>query len=212
MEFRNCVNLPYPRQIVWDGLNDPDVLRACIPNCESFDTPTRDHFEVVSVLKIGMIKARFEGEIDLSDMDAPCSYRISGAGKGGVAGYASGQARVWLDETEGGTRLTYEASADVGGKIAQMGSRLIDSVASRLADQFFEAFEATLARREAGEDISASADGAATANGAGPAAVDADGGRIVETNSKSSSSWLIPFAVGLGCGVLIGALGVLALG
>ncbi len=215
MEFTNSADLPFPVQTVWDGLNNPEILRACIPGCESFEAPTPDHFDVVSVLKIGMIKARFEGAVELSDIDAPTSYRISGSGKGGVAGYASGQARVWLEEIKSGTRLNYEARADVGGKIAQLGSRLIDTVANKMADQFFQSFAKELQLREDGPQIKgtqakdtpeaavvqptalASRGGAA----AGPLAV--PGGR---------NDWLLPYFIGLGCGVLIGAFAAMALG
>lgn len=211
MEIRNSVDLPYARQVVWDDLNDPDILRACIPGCESFEAPTSDHFDVVSVLKIGMIKARFEGEVDLIDIDAPNSYRIKGAGKGGVAGYASGSAKVWLEDADGGTRLNYEATADVGGKIAQMGSRLIDTVANQMAAQFFESFKEALARREAGESLAPQADGSdAAPSTSAPSAVSA-GARSAPA-PKSSHDWLLPYFVGLGCGVLIGAFAALALG
>lgn len=207
MKIANSVELPYPRQNVWDALNDPDVLRACIPGCESFDAPAPDHFDVVSVLKIGMIKARFEGAVDLSDIDAPTSYKISGAGKGGVAGYASGDARVWLEEIEDGTRLNYEATANVGGKIAQMGSRLIDSVATQMAGQFFDAFKATMARREAGEDISATKSDKVTTAVPAAGAVSAK-----HAPQNGSREWLLPYGVGLSCGILIGALGAMVLG
>ena len=211
MDFSNSVELPFPKSVVWDGLNDPDILRACIPGCESFDAPQPDHFDVVAVLKIGMIKARFEGEVDLTDVDAPNGYRITGAGKGGVAGYASGQAKVWLEEIESGTRLNYEAKADVGGKIAQLGSRLIDTVANQMADQFFKSFADVLKRQQAGEDISASTDTSAkssktsvTASSvAAPTQVTARVGRY---------DWLLPHFVGLGLGILIGTFATLAFG
>ncbi len=207
MEFTNSVELPFPVQRVWDGLNDPDILRACIPGCESFDAPTPDHFDVVSVLRIGMIKARFEGAVELADIEAPTSYRISGSGKGGVAGYASGQARVWLEEIAEGTRLNYEARAEVGGKIAQLGSRLIDTVANKMADQFFRSFADELQRREAGEPAAQAAEMAVgPAGGAAPAAA------ARPAPAASKHDWLLPYGVGLACGILIGAFAAMALG
>ncbi len=131
-----------PRDAVWLALNDAAVLRRAIPGCESLE-PTEDGgFTAVASLKIGPIKARFSGRVALSELDPPNGYRIAGEGQGGIAGFAKGGARVSLsDASEGGTRLAYEVDAQVGGKIAQLGARLIDSTARKLADQFFARFD-----------------------------------------------------------------------
>ena len=201
MEFSRSVILPFERQIVWDALNDPHVLRACIPGCESFEAPSDDHFEVVSVLKVGMIKARFQGAVDLSEIDAPNGYRISGSGKGGVAGYASGSAVVNLADSDGGTQLNYTANADVGGKIAQMGSRVIHAFAEKMANDFFQRFGDELVRKNRDQSLAES-----DAAGFVPSAVTG-----VADKQRGHREWLVPFAVGLVCGTLIGSLAVLAL-
>ncbi|MBZ0161829.1 MAG: carbon monoxide dehydrogenase subunit G [Notoacmeibacter sp.] len=127
-----------PVQAVWDALNDPDMLRICIPGCESLEKKSDTELEATVLLKIGPIKAKFNGGVELVNLDPPRSYTIQGEGKGGIAGFAKGGADVKLaDDGEGGTVLTYVAKADVGGKIAQLGSRLISSTAKKLAGQFF---------------------------------------------------------------------------
>ncbi len=130
-----------PIEKVWAGLNDPEVLQACIPGCESLEKSSDTEFVAVVVLKIGPIKARFNGEVELQDLNPPHGYRIVGEGKGGIAGFAKGGADVQLsEEGPAQTRLKYESKADVGGKIAQLGSRLITSTSKKLATQFFSEF------------------------------------------------------------------------
>lgn len=128
------------REHVWKLLNDPDVLKKCIPGCESLEQNSPDTFRAKVVLKIGPMKASFNGDVELKDKVFPSSYRISGEGKGGIAGFASGDAAVNLVEENGGTRLVYEADAKLGGKIAQLGSRLVQSSSTKLAKQFFDTF------------------------------------------------------------------------
>jgi carbon monoxide dehydrogenase subunit G len=127
-------------QTVWKALNDVDVLKQCIPGCESLEQKSDKEMSAVVVLKVGPVKAKFSGEVTLSNINAPQSYTITGEGKGGIAGFAKGGAEVKLEETADGTLLNYEAKADVGGKIAQLGSRLIDSTSKKLAAQFFDKF------------------------------------------------------------------------
>ncbi|HEY1934009.1 MAG TPA: carbon monoxide dehydrogenase subunit G [Acetobacteraceae bacterium] len=135
-----------PRQVVWDALNDPAVLKASIPGCESLDKTSDTTMKATVSLKIGPISARFTGAVTLSDIDAPNGYTISGEGQGGVAGFAKGGAKVHLaDDGAGGTILTYEVHAQVGGKIAQLGARLIDASAKQISDQFFDRFGAAVA-------------------------------------------------------------------
>ena len=137
------VTLPADRSRVWAMLNDPAVLKACIPGCQSLDKTSDTSFAAVAKIKIGPVGATFKGKVQLSDIDAPNGYTISGEGEGGIAGFAKGGAKVALAEAEaGGTLLKYNVEANVGGKIAQLGSRLIDGVAKKMADQFFASFAA----------------------------------------------------------------------
>ena len=128
--------------MVWDALNDPVALRQCIPGCETIERQSETELTATVTAKVGPVKAKFQGVVRLSDLDPPKSYRISGEGKGGAAGFAKGGAIVELVETEGGqaTLLSYAVDANVGGKLAQIGARLIDSTAKKLAGEFFETF------------------------------------------------------------------------
>jgi len=130
-----------PISKVWEALNDPEVLKACIPGCESLEKKSDTELAATVALKIGPIKARFAGEVELQNLKPPHSYTIFGEGKGGIAGFAKGGADVILkEEGANATLLTYTAKADVGGKIAQLGSRLIQSTSKKLAGQFFSEF------------------------------------------------------------------------
>ncbi len=140
MEIQAERVLPAPRPVVWEMLNNPDVLRACIPGCESLEADSTDHMTATVSVKIGPIKARFAGDVHLQDIDAPTSYAIVGEGKGGVAGFAKGRADVLLEDHEAGTLLKYKVNVAIGGKIAQLGGRLIDSTSKRLSEQFFDSF------------------------------------------------------------------------
>ena len=133
-----------PKQKVWDALNDPDVLKACIPGCESMEK-TDDGYKATAAVKVGPIAARFAGKVQLTDLDPPNSYRISGEGQGGVAGFAKGGANVRLADADAGTLLSYDVKAQVGGKIAQLGARLIDATSKQMADLFFDRFSAMVA-------------------------------------------------------------------
>jgi len=142
MTMTGEVTLPADRSRVWAMLNDPAVLKACIPGCQSLEKTSDTSFAAVAKIKIGPVGATFKGNVQLSDIDAPNGYTISGAGEGGIAGFAKGGAKVALTEAAGGTVLKYDVEANVGGKIAQLGSRLIDGVAKKMADQFFANFAA----------------------------------------------------------------------
>ncbi len=134
------------RQDVWDGLNNTEVLKLCIPGCEELEKQSDTHFVAKVTIKVGAVKARLKGNVELSDMDAPNSYTISGQGQGGVAGFAKGGAKVSLmDADVGGTVLRYEANAELGGKLAAVGSRAIHGISKKLADDFFGKFSAHLA-------------------------------------------------------------------
>jgi hypothetical protein len=129
-----------PRQAVWDALNDTTTLKASIPGCESLEKTDDTHMKAVAAVKLGPISARFNGAVTLSDIDAPNSYTITGEGQGGVAGFAKGGAKVFLSDDADATLLKYEVNAQVGGKLAQLGARLIDATAKQMAEQFFTKF------------------------------------------------------------------------
>jgi len=133
-----------PRETVWEALNDAEVLRVCIPGCEELEKKSETELTALVIQKIGPVKAKFKGDVELSNINAPASYTISGEGSGGVAGFAKGGADVVLAEDGPETILTYEVKATVGGKLARLGSRLIDSTARKLAAQFFDNFQAHL--------------------------------------------------------------------
>jgi hypothetical protein len=157
------------RASVWAALNDPEVLRACIPGCQTLSKTSETSFEAEVKQKVGPVSATFRGVVELSDLNPPESYRISGEGKGGAAGFAKGGADVSLAEGAEGTVLTYRAEAHVGGKIAQLGSRLIDGFAHKMAGQFFETFKAQVEGSAAGSAWAASAAASASASAAAPA-------------------------------------------
>lgn len=140
MTMNGEYQLPAPQQTVWEALNDPAVLKACIPGCESLDKTSDNGFQAVATIKIGPVKAKFKGSVTLSDIDPPNGYKISGQGEGGVAGFANGGANVKLAPKDGGTLLSYTVEAQIGGKLAQLGQRLINGAAKKVADDFFGNF------------------------------------------------------------------------
>lgn len=141
MTMNGEVTLPASLDAVWAALNDPEVLKACIPGCEQLNKDDETHFSAVVKVKLGPVKASFKGKVELVDLDPPNGYRIQGEGEGGIAGFAKGGAKVALsDAGEGQTLLRYDVEAQVGGKLMQLGSRLIDSVSKKLADEFFANF------------------------------------------------------------------------
>ena len=145
MTMTGEILLPAHKAAVWAHLNDAETLKASIPGCESLEKVSDTQFQAVTKLKIGPVSARFKGKVSLVDIDAPNSYRIVGEGEGGIAGFAKGGATVRLADADGGgTRLSYEAQAQVGGKIAQLGARLVDSTAKKLAAEFFANFAKAL--------------------------------------------------------------------
>jgi carbon monoxide dehydrogenase subunit G len=140
MTMTGEVQLPATRDVVWAKLNDPEVLKVCIPGCEELNKTSDTEFKAVATQKIGPVKARFKGTVNLTDLDPPNGYRISGQGDGGVAGFAKGGATVSLADKDGGTLLTYNVEAQIGGKLAQLGQRLINGAAKKVADEFFANF------------------------------------------------------------------------
>ena len=153
MELKGSFDLTAPKQEVWDALNDAEVLKGCIPGCEEIEKTSDTSFSAKVTAKVGPVKAKFTGDVTLSDLDPPNAYKISGEGKGGAAGFAKGGAHVSLKNNEkGGTTLTYVVTAQVGGKLAQIGSRLIDSTAKKMAREFFETFGKMVDKDENGDD------------------------------------------------------------
>jgi|GEM_PF-611319 len=148
MEMSGEYKINASRQKVWDALNDPEILKQSIPGCEEIEQKSPTEMSAKVTAKVGPVKAKFAGEVELTDLDPPNGYRISGEGKGGAAGFAKGGANVRLEEDGDGTLLKYEVDAQVGGKLAQLGARLIDGTAKKMAGQFFENFAAAV---ESGE-------------------------------------------------------------
>jgi carbon monoxide dehydrogenase subunit G len=144
MTMNGEYELSAPLETVWEKLSDAETLKACIPGCESLDKLSDTEFQAVAVTKIGPVKAKFKGKVTLSDLDPPNGYRINGQGDGGVAGFATGGATVKLEPKDGGTLLTYTVEAQIGGKLAQLGQRLVNSAAKKVADDFFQNFAAAV--------------------------------------------------------------------
>jgi carbon monoxide dehydrogenase subunit G len=144
MEFKGRYHIAAPPQLVWVALNDPEVLKLCIPGCEQVEKSDDTHFGAVATLKVGPVKATFKAKIELADLDPPNRCTLKGEGQGGVAGFARGEAVVELAPDGNGTLLSYAATANIGGKLAQIGQRLIDGAAKQIADDFFNRFSATV--------------------------------------------------------------------
>ena len=142
MELIGKYNLKADREQVWAALNDPTILQQCIPGCETLTKASDTNFSASVVAKVGPVKAKFSGEVELTELSPPSSYKISGEGKGGAAGFAKGSVKVNLTEVTSSnhTTLSYEGSAQVGGKLAQLGSRLVGGIVKKTADDFFISF------------------------------------------------------------------------
>ena len=150
MEMHGELRIPAPRQAVWEKLNNPEALKDCIPGCESVEKLSDTEFTAKVVARVGPVKATFSGKVTLSDLDPPVGYTIVGEGTGGVAGFAKGSAKVSLDDAGAETVLRYGVQAQVGGKLAQIGSRLIDATSRKMADEFFSRFVASMSPPPAG--------------------------------------------------------------
>ncbi|MBV8705426.1 MAG: carbon monoxide dehydrogenase subunit G [Acetobacteraceae bacterium] len=185
--------IPAPREVVWRALNDPAVLKAAIPGCQELERIADDALRALAVVKVGPVQARFAGKVNLRDIDAPNAYRIEGEGQGGVAGFAKGGAAVRLADAEGGTRLTFDVQAQVGGKLAQLGGRMIDATAKQMADAFFSRFAAEIERQQSGEGLGEKA-APSRAEPTPPASVD--------IGALLPASWFLSVAA-----VLLGLLG-----
>lgn len=193
MEIKGEYRIAAPREKVFAALNDPAILQACIPGCESLEKTSDTEMKAKVRMRIGPVSAAFSGKVTLSDLDPPNGYRISGEGQGGAAGFAKGGAVVALKEDAGDTILTYNVDAQVGGKIAQVGARLIDGTAKKLADEFFSKFAAMV-----GGPPPAEAAAAAPADAAAPPPIAAPAPSAAA--QRGYKHWLI---IGIGAAVLI---------
>ena len=201
MKLSDEKRIDAPRDEVWRGLNDPEILRQSIPGCESLEQVSDTEFNAEVRAKVGPVKAKFKGSVQLSDLNPPESYRISGEGKGGAAGFAKGGALVTLTEDGGATILKYDVDADVGGKLAQIGGRLLEGTSKKLAGEFFDNFETALKGGTDEEAAPAAETPEAGAEAPEPAAADAAPREIAAEGKGSSRVWLI-----LGAVFVIGAL------
>lgn len=145
MEMTGEQLVPASQQDTWQALNDPEILKACVPGCEAIEQAAENEYRVAMVARVGPVNAKFKGKLSLSDLDPPNAYSIAFEGQGGAAGFGKGSARVTLAAQGDGTRLAYAVKASVGGKLAQIGSRLVDAAARKIADDFFKAFNAKVA-------------------------------------------------------------------
>jgi carbon monoxide dehydrogenase subunit G len=145
VQMKDSQTIPAPRDAVWAALNDPEILKQCIPGCQTLEMTSPTEMTAKVVIKIGPVKASFGGNVTLSDLDPPNGYKIVGEGSGGVAGFAKGGAVLRLDAVgDNETVLHYEVDSQIGGKLAQLGGRLIDSTAKKLANEFFSKFVAVV--------------------------------------------------------------------
>ena len=149
MQFTGSYSIAAPPEAVWEALNDPLVLRDCIPGCESLEKTDANTFNGAAKFKIGPVSATFRGKVELTELDPPRRCVLKGEGQGGVAGFAKGQSEVMLTAEQSGTVLSYTAKATVGGKLAQVGQRLLDGAARQIADDFFARFSARVATDQA---------------------------------------------------------------
>lgn len=145
MEMSGEQQIPAPQQAVWDALNDPEMLKACVPGCESIEPAGENVYQVLMVARVGPVSAKFKGKLTLSDIHPPQSYALAFEGQGGAAGFAKGGAQVRLSRKDSQTLLAYDVKASVGGKLAQIGSRLVDAAAKKVADDFFRNFNEKVA-------------------------------------------------------------------
>ena len=199
MDFSGEYRIPAPRQKVWEALNDPAVLQQAIPGCETLEKTSDNEMKATVRMRIGPVSAKFGGKVTLSDFDPPNSYRISGEGQGGAAGFAKGGAVVKLAEDGSDTVLTYNADAQVGGKIAQVGARLIEGTAKKLADEFFTKFAELVGTAPAPQSVGAAATPVAVPTATEPSASAAPPAPPTSA-TRGLNHWLI---IGAGAVVLV---------
>jgi carbon monoxide dehydrogenase subunit G len=194
MDMTGEYRIAAPKQVVWEALNDPETLKACIPGCETIEKQSDTEMTATVKAKVGPVSARFKGKVTLSDIDPPNSYRISGEGQGGPAGFGKGGANVSLTEEDGLTVLRYQANAQVGGKLAQIGARLVDGAAKKIADEFF----ANFAAKVGGGAAAAGAEAAEAAPAAAPEPapqVKIDAAQEKPSKTVSTATWVVGLIV-----------------
>lgn len=201
MELTGEQLIPAPRQAVWDAINDPEILRQCITGCETVTKTSDTDFEAAVLVKVGPVKARFKGKVTLSDLDPPSSCTISGEAQGGVAaGFGKGSAKVQLaDADNDATRLSYSVNAQVGGKLAQIGARLIDGVAAKMAEDFFVKFNQIVGRptTPGPTDVSATAERAKDLAAAEPIAASATLDALPKAEASAAAQPPAPVSGGI---------------
>lgn len=211
MEILGSQVIPASQQVVWDALNSPDVLKKCLPGCESVELVSPDHFKVVITAAIGPLKAKFNGTLNVTEAVPPQSCVLIFEGQGGAVGFGKGSSSVSLSAVEGGTELKYSAQAHVGGKLAQIGSRLIDSVAKKMSDDFFKAFnkeisdQSTPSPAEAATEATTPSPSPSTPSPVAAATVNSTvAAKVTEStpDGKVPASWLI-VAAGVGAAIVI---------
>lgn len=201
MDMTGERRIPAPRQTVWEALNNPEVLKASIPGCESLEKLAGDQMKATAAVKVGPISARFTGKVQLTDIDPPNGYRISGEGQGGVAGFAKGGANVVLTDDGAGTLLSYQVNAQVGGKLAQLGGRLIDATAKQMAGAFFDRFSAQVQAMVPVAAEAAAAEAAAGKSMAEPAAMASAPAAISVWSLLPKEPFGLPVAAWIGGGI-----------
>ena len=195
MDMQGNRQLGVSQQQAWDALNDPAILKACIPGCEKFEQTADNQYAVLVAVKIGPVAAKFNGKVTLADIQAPASYSLQFEAQGGVAGFGQGESKVELAANEGGCELRYTVHSKVGGKIAQLGQRLIDGVAKSLAEDFFKRFELALQEKYPASTLTPTSgtveEGATT--------------EVAITQEKSSGTpkWLWPLVAGVVAGLVV---------
>lgn len=199
VEFSGEYRIPALQQQVWDALNDPAVLQVCIVGCRQLEKTSDTEFVATVAAKVGPVSATFKGNVVLSDLDAPNGYTLSGQGQGGAAGFAKMAAQVALTEDQNETVLKYTAKAEIGGKLASVGSRLVQAVAKKNADDFFAAFARHLGGTGVKAEVVPSAAPAPVPAAAAPTvAVTAAPPRLFSSLGAPVPAWLVVFATGLG--------------
>jgi len=174
MEMTGEQLIPASQQDTWNALNDPEILKACVPGCESIDAIGENEYQVLMVARVGPVSAKFKGKLSLSDLNPPNSYSIAFEGQGGAAGFGKGGAQVSLAQEASGTRLSYAVKASVGGKLAQIGSRLVDAAARKISEDFFKAFTEKVAALHGGPAHEKAHDEAHAEHGPEPVPADPD--------------------------------------
>lgn len=198
------------REAVWEALNNPDVLRQCIPGCQSLERQSEDRFLAVAEVKIGPIGARFKGDVQLTELDPPSGYRIIGSGNGGIAGSAKGGANVRLSDTgDGGTLVSYDVEAEVGGRMAQLGGPIIDATARNLAGKFFTRFSEVVGESSTHATVQSEAPASSTTIAASisrPAVAAPETG--MSTGAVSLWGWVAALVTAILAGYVLGSNGV----